>query len=64
MASILKWLKLLSDPTRVRIIRLLRGEKLLFPVIQIRSQIVQFRTGVCQIVCSSHAPHADTEGAE
>ena len=28
MASILKWLKLLSDPTRVRIIRLLRGEKL------------------------------------
>ena len=28
MASTLKWLKLLADPTRVRIIRLLRTEKL------------------------------------
>ena len=28
MASTLKWLKLLSDPTRVRIVRLLRDEKL------------------------------------
>ena len=28
MASTLKWLKLLADPTRVRIVRLLRDEKL------------------------------------
>ena len=34
MASILKWLKLLADPTRVRILRILRKEKLSVAEIQ------------------------------
>ena len=54
MASILKWLKLLSDPTRVRIIRLLRGEKLSVAELQeilamgqsrISSQLSQLKGG-------------------
>ena len=34
MTSILKWLKLLSDPTRIRILRILRHEKLTVAEIQ------------------------------
>ena len=34
MTSILKWLKLLSDPTRIRILRILRREKLTVAEIQ------------------------------
>jgi len=34
MTSILKWLKLLADPTRVRILRILRKEKLSVAEIQ------------------------------
>ena len=54
MSSMLKWLKLLADPTRVRIVRLLNREKLSVAELQeilemgqsrISSQLAQLKSG-------------------